>query len=118
MKNKITLLEDAKTFLKEEISLSAKEKFAKVFLKVREGFNTAEDFKKLSGTADIYEFRVTDSGAWYRILAFKVHCKGDDCPTLVATHGLKKKKNKLPLSEIKKAETLKKKIIEQSLQKT
>lgn len=108
MKFEIEYLSEAETFLNQEINDSTQLKFAKVFRKVQEGHNTAEDFKKLAGTDGLYEFRVTDNGSWYRILAFKVQFDGDACPTLVATHGFKKKKNKIPQAEIDKAEKLKK----------
>lgn len=108
MKFEIDYLNEAETFLNKELNESTRLKFAKVLRKVQEGHNTAKDFKKLDGTDGLYEFRVTDNGSWYRMLAFKVQFEGDVCPTLVATHGFKKKKNKIPQSEIDKAEKLKK----------
>jgi len=106
MKYLIEQLSDAERFL-NELELSTKLKFAKVFRKVQEGNNTAEDFKKLQGTKNIFEFRVKDRGAWFRILAFMTHYDGDALATIVATHGFKKKTNKTPQSEIDKAEQIK-----------
>src|SRR5665213_2337824 len=106
MKYLIDQLEEAEEFL-DELEQSTQLKFAKVFRKVQDGTNSANDFKKLSGTNGIYEFRVEDRGAWYRILAFMVRFEGKKQPTIVAKHGFKKKKNKTPQSEIDKAEKLK-----------
>jgi len=103
MKYLIDQLDEAEEFL-NELEETTQLKFAKVFRKVQDGNNTANDFKKLPGTNGIYEFRVEDKGAWYRILAFMVRFEGDKQPTIVATHGFKKKKNKTPQSEIDKAE--------------
>ena len=103
MKYSIDQLEEAEEFL-DELEESTQLKFAKVFRKVQDGTNSANDFKKLPGTNGIYELRVEDKGAWYRVLAFMVRFEGEKQPTIVATHGFKKKKNKTPQSEIDKAE--------------
>ena len=105
MKYFIEQLSEAEEFL-NELETSTKLKFAKAFRKVQEGHNTGEDFKKLSGTKNIFEFRVTDKGAWFRIMAFMTHYEGDTIATIVATHGFKKKTNKTPQSEIDKAEQI------------
>jgi len=107
MKYLIEQLEEAEKFL-DESDKSTKIKFVKVFRKVQDGTNTGEDFRKLPGTKGIFEFRVTDNNAWYRILAFIVRYDGDELPTIVATHGFKKKKNKTSQKEIDKAENIKK----------
>ncbi len=106
MKYFIEPLAEAEEFL-NELELSTKLKFVKVFRKVQDGHNTGEDFKKLSGTKNIFEFRVQDKGAWFRILAFITHYDGDALATIIATHGFKKKTNKTPQSEIDKAEKIK-----------
>ena len=106
MRYLIEQLDEAEEFL-IELELSTKLKFIKVFRKVQDGNNTGEDFKKLSGTKNIFEFRVKDKGSWFRILAFVTHYEGDALATIVATHGFKKKTNKTPQSEIDKAEKIK-----------
>ncbi|RYU87252.1 type II toxin-antitoxin system RelE/ParE family toxin [Mucilaginibacter terrigena] len=107
MKYFILKLEEATNFL-QNVESSTKLKFTKVFRKVQEGHNTAEDFKKLPGTNSLFEFRVKDKGMWFRILAFLTHFEGDMYATIVATHGFKKKTNKIPRSEIDKADYTKK----------
>jgi phage-related protein len=106
MKYLIEPLSEAEEFL-DDLEQSTKVKFIKVFRKVQEGHNTGEEFKKLPGTKGIFEFRVMDKGAWFRILAFMTHYDGDALATIVATHGFKKKTNKTPQSEIDKAEQTK-----------
>jgi phage-related protein len=107
MKYLIEQLDGAEKFL-DGLAESTQLKFAKVFRKVQEGHSTGDDFIKLPGTKGIFEFRVKDRGAWYRILAFLAHYAGDTLATVVATHGFKKKTNKTPQTEIEKAETIKK----------
>jgi phage-related protein len=106
MKYSIELLSEAERFL-NDLEQSTKVKFAKVFRKVQDGHSTGEDFKKLTGAKGVFEFRVMDKGAWYRLLAFMIRYDGDELATIVATHGFKKKTNKTPQSEIDKAEQIK-----------
>jgi len=107
MKFLIDQLDGAESFL-NGLEQSTKLKFAKIFRKVQIGINSAVDFKKLPGTDGIFEFRVIDNGCYYRILAFIVHYAGDEQATIVVTNGFKKKKNKTPKPEIRKAEKIKK----------
>jgi phage-related protein len=63
-------------------------------------------FTKLTGSEGIYEFRVDESGKFYRIFAFW----DNDYPRetlIVGTHGFVKKSNKTPDKEIRKAERIK-----------
>ncbi len=57
-------------------------------------------FKKLSGTEDIWECRVTFGSNTYRIFCFFA-----DNSTVVLTHGFAKKSQKTPRAEIEKAES-------------
>ena len=66
-------------------------------------------FKKLED--DIWEFGTLYQGLNYRLLSF--WDKTDSQNTLVvATHGLIKKRNKVPESEIQKAKQIRKKYFE------
>ncbi len=70
-----------------------------------EQLNDPRIFKKL--TADIWEFRAKYGNLQYRLLAF--WDKDNKRNTLViATHGLIKKVDKMPVKEIKKADQLRK----------
>jgi len=63
--------------------------------------NDKELFKKLKG--EIWEFRTLYNKIYYRLFAF--WDKTDNTVTLViSTHGIIKKSKKVPLSEIEKAE--------------
>ena len=71
--------------------------------------NDPELFKKLSG--EIWEFRTLFMKKYYRLFAFWV--KTDKTVTVViSTHGLIKKTDKVPPSEIEKAERIRKKYFE------
>lgn len=63
-------------------------------------------FAKLKSSEGIFEFRVDDNGKYYRLFAFW-DTEGDEVTLVVATHGLIKKTNKTPTSEIRKAEQIK-----------
>ena len=67
-------------------------------------------FKKL--TDDIWEFRTKYKGLQYRLLAF--WDKTDKTDTLViSTHGIEKKVDKVPKSEIEKAKKIRTEYFEQ-----
>lgn len=67
-------------------------------------------FKKLAD--DIWEFRTNFSRSQYRLLAF--WDKGDKSETLViATHGIIKKVDKVPKSDIEKAKQIRSKYFDQ-----
>ncbi len=57
-------------------------------------------FKKLTGTEEIWECRITFGSNAYRIFCFFV-----DNSVVVLTHGFVKKSQKTPKKEIEKAET-------------
>jgi len=80
---------------------------AKAFIKVMP--KSAQDyFKKLTGTDDIWEFRVADSDKWYRILAFFTRSKDGKITVVIATHGFEKEGAKTPQQQIDRAERIKK----------
>ncbi|MGN6491610.1 MAG: type II toxin-antitoxin system RelE/ParE family toxin [Agriterribacter sp.] len=67
-------------------------------------------FKKLSD--DIWEFRTKYQNLQYRLLAFWDKSQQEDTLVL-ATHGIIKKTNKMPLKEIQKAKELRKQYFSQ-----
>jgi phage-related protein len=69
-------------------------------------------FTKLKSSDGIFEFRVDDSGKFYRLFAFW-DTEEERETLIVATHGLIKKTNKTPLAEIRKAEQIKRDYFEE-----
>ncbi len=69
-------------------------------------------FTKLKSSDGIFEFRVDDSGKFYRLFAFWDTEEYDET-LVVATHGLIKKTNKTPPAQIRKAEQIKWKYFEE-----
>lgn len=64
-------------------------------------------FKKLVGTEEIWECRMTFGSNTYRILCFFA-----DDATVVLTHGFMKKSRMTPLSETRKAEAMRRDFLE------
>lgn len=78
---------------------------AKIMSNIRRSQRTIDPelFKKISD--QIWEFRTRYMGVQYRLLAF--WDKNDTENTLViATHGIVKKQNRMPMSDIEKAKNL------------
>jgi phage-related protein len=71
--------------------------------------NDPELFKKLTG--DIWEFRTLYQGLKYRLLAFWDKTSSTDT-LVVCSHGLIKKRSKVPKQEIEKAIQIRKKYFE------
>jgi len=69
-------------------------------------------FVKLKSSEGIFEFRVDDSGKFYRLFAFW-DTEEDEATLVVATHGLIKKTNKTPPADIRKAEQIKRDYFEE-----
>lgn len=61
-KYEVEITEEAEAFL-ERLRDSTRKKFIKVFSKVELGFISKDDFKKVSGTEGIWEFRVQDNNS-------------------------------------------------------
>jgi len=100
----IVLLKQAEDFI-DEIEEPVRKKF---FVSMRKTKSRifGDWFKKLIGTNDIYEFRIDYNGKFYRLFSF--WDSRDERQTLVVcSHGLVKKSNKTPKSEIDKAEDIK-----------
>jgi phage-related protein len=103
----IMLLEEAKAFIKA-MPKSAQKKLVKAMDYVRMGTIKKDYFKKMTGTDDIWEFRVADSDKWYRILAFFTRSKDGKITVVIATHGFEKEGAKTPQQQIDRAERIKK----------
>jgi phage-related protein len=67
-------------------------------------------FKKLSGTGEIWECRISFGSEAFRILCFF----GGE-PSIVLTHGFIKKTTKTPRNEIERAEAYKKDYLERKV---
>jgi phage-related protein len=102
----IVLLKQAEDFL-DEIEEPVRRKFF-VSMRKTETRIFGDWFKKLIGTNDIYEFRIDFKGEFYRLFSFWDSRDGKQT-LVVCTHGLVKKSNKTPKSEIEKAEYIKNK---------
>ena len=103
----LDLLEEARNFLKS-LSKEIRGKIGYNIRRVQKGERDNELFKKLDGT-EIWEFRTIYNKNYYRLFAFW----DKDINTLVvATHGIVKKSQKTPKSEIAKAEGIRKQYFE------
>ena len=99
----LDLLEEARDFLKS-LTKEIRGKIGYNIRRVQKGERDNELFKKLDGT-EIWEFRTIYNKMCYRLFAFW----DKDINTLVvATHGIVKKTQKTPKSEITKAEGIRK----------
>ena len=101
-KFKVVYTHEAVEFLKS-LPSKAKEKVMYNIGKSMYSINK-ELFKKLGGS-EIWQFRTLHNGMCYRLFSFW----DSDIETLVvATHGIVKKTKKTPVSEIEKAENIRK----------
>ena len=99
----IILLKQAEDFL-DGVGEQARKKFFFSFRKTKSGI-FGEWFKKMAGTDSIYEFRIESMGKFYRLFSFW-DSRGEKETLIVCTHGLTKKSNKTPRTEIDKAEEI------------
>lgn len=100
---KLVTLKDATIFI-SNLPEKVQDKVLFNIRKVRYGVKDKDLFKKL-GDTDIWEFRTKYNGLAYRLFAF---WDKDSETLVVATHGLVKKTQKTPKSEIEKAEAIRK----------
>jgi len=100
-KFRVEFMEDAKQFL-DVLYEKARDKVYYNIWKAR-STNDKGLFKKLQG--EIWEFRTKYSKSYYRLFAFW-HKTDKEDTVVVSTHGLIKKTDKIPKSEIAKAERL------------
>ena len=104
---KLITLKEAEEFL-ESLDPAVLRKVFYNIDKVAGGVKDADLFKKL-GDTDIWEFRTSWQGVAYRLFAF---WDKDGETLVVATHGLIKKSQKTPKSEIKHAQAIRKEYFE------
>jgi phage-related protein len=105
----IELLPEAVSFI-EGLNIKAREK---VLYNIRKAqlSNDPELFKKL--TDNIWEFRTLYNKTHYRIFAFWKK-KGGEKTLVLATHGLVKKTDKTPKTDLQKAERIRELYISQN----
>ena len=103
-KFRVEFLEEAKAFL-DGLDEKARDKIVYNIWKVR-STNDKELFKKLQD--EIWEFRTKFNKTYYRLFAFWDKTNKADT-VVISTHGLVKKTDKIPKSEIERAEKLKEK---------
>jgi phage-related protein len=103
----LDLLEEARDFLKS-LSKEIRVKIGYNIRRVQKGERDPELFKKLDGS-NIWEFRTLYNKTYYRLFAF---WDKDTNTLVVATHGIVKKTQKTPSSEIAKAEGIRKQYFE------
>ncbi len=100
-KFRVKILEDAKQFL-DTLDEKSREKIIYNIWKAQRT-NDKNLFKKLQD--EIWEFRTKYNKTYYRIFAF--WDKKDKADTIVvSTHGIIKKKDKIPKKEIEKVERI------------
>jgi len=111
-KYRVDFLDEAKDFL-DGLDEKARAKIVYNIWKAR-STNDKELFKKLQD--EIWEFRTKFNKIYYRLFAF--WDKTDKIDTVViSTHGLIKKADKVPKSEIDRAEKLRKKYFNEKISK-
>lgn len=107
LKFNVELLEEAAGFL-DSLDNKSREKIIYNIYKARV-VTDKELFKKLSG--ETWEFRTLYNKKYYRLFAF--WDKTDKTDTVVvSTHGIVKKTDKVPRSEIEKAERIRREYFE------
>lgn len=102
-KFRVEFMEDAKQFL-DKLDGKARDKVYYNIWKAR-STNNKELLKKLN--EEIWEFRTKFNKTYYRLFAFWDKTEKEDT-VVISTHGLIKKTDKIPNSEIEKAERLRK----------
>ena len=100
----VEFLKEEKEFL-DNLDEKARDKIVYNILEAR-STNDKELFKKLQDK--IWEFRTKFNKTYYRLFAFWDKTKNTDT-VVISTHGLIKKTDKIPKSEIERAEKLREK---------
>ncbi|MDX2191259.1 MAG: type II toxin-antitoxin system RelE/ParE family toxin [Bacteroidota bacterium] len=110
---KVEFLEEAKEFL-DNLDEKPREK---IYYNIWKSTQVKDNelFKKLEG--EIWEFRTRYQNTYYRLFAFwdKSSVTGT---VVISTHGIIKKTDKTPKSEIERAEQLRQKYINSKRQKS
>lgn len=109
---KVDFLPEAAAFLD---NLDEKER-EKIYYNIKKSqfVNNNELFKKLNNF--IWEFRTLYNNKAYRLFSFW-DTTGNEETLVIATHGILKKTQKTPVKEIKKAEEIRKKYLENKQKK-
>ncbi|TGE11800.1 type II toxin-antitoxin system RelE/ParE family toxin [Hymenobacter elongatus] len=97
----VALTDEADAFVRA-LTPEVRKRFAKAFEKTELGFK-GDWFQKMTGTADIWEFRVDGPNHTYRLFAFWDTTGAADT-LIICTHGLDKKTQKTPAADIARAE--------------
>lgn len=103
-KFRVQFLDEVKDFL-DGLDEKTRDKIVYNIWKAR-STNDKELFKKLQD--EIWEFRTKYNKAYYRLLAFWDKTDKNDT-VVISTHGVIKKTDKIPKSEIERAERLREK---------
>lgn len=103
-KFRVEFLEEAKEFL-DNLDEKSRAKIIYNIWKAR-STNDKELFKKLHD--EVWEFRTKYNKSYYRLFAFW-NKQDKENTVVISTHGLVKKADKIPKSEIEKAERLREK---------
>ncbi len=111
-KFRVEFLEEAKEFL-DEVEEKARGKIVYNIWKSQSS-NDKELFKKLQD--EIWEFRTKYNKVYYRLFEFWDKTDKDDT-IVISTHGLIKKTDKIPKSEIDRAEKLREKYFKEKNKK-
>lgn len=111
-KFRVQFLEEVKDFL-DQLEEKPRDKILYNIWKAR-SINDKELFKKLEG--EIWEFRTKFNKTYYRLFAFWDKTDKEDT-LVISTHGLIKKSDKIPKSEIEKAEILREKYFNEKKQR-
>lgn len=111
-KFRVEFLDDAKEFL-DSLDEKARQKIIYNIWKSR-STNDKELFKKLQD--EIWEFRTKYNKLYYRLFSFWDKTDKEDT-VVISTHGLIKKTDKIPQTEIEKAERLREKYFNDKNQK-
>ncbi|MFH1295831.1 MAG: type II toxin-antitoxin system RelE/ParE family toxin [Bacteroidota bacterium] len=102
----IVLLKQAEDFI-DEIEELVRKKFLLSMRKTKSRI-FGEWFTKMTDANDLFEFKVDYNGKFYRLFSFW-DSRGETETLIVCSHGLIKKTNKTPKSEIAKALDIKNK---------
>ncbi|MBX2892838.1 MAG: type II toxin-antitoxin system RelE/ParE family toxin [Saprospiraceae bacterium] len=102
-KFRVLFLEEAAEFL-DLVDPKAREK---IIFNIRKAqvLNDKKLFKKLKG--EIWEFRTLFNKTYYRLFAFWDKTEKTDT-LVISTHGIVKKTDKTPMSDLEKAENIRK----------
>ena len=111
-KFRVDFLEEAKEFL-DNLDEKSRAKIIYNIWKSR-STNDKELFKKLQD--EIWEFRTKYNKSYYRLFAFWDKTDKDDT-VVISTHGLLKKTDKIPKSDVEKAERLREKYFNEQKKK-